>query len=367
MSNPQQPWLIRYRYDPLDRLTSHTQSDNPERHRFYCKNRLATEIQGAIGHSIVQHDDGLLAQQQRHTDGHETTLLVTDLQRSVLYTLTRDRQPQPITYSPYGHRPAENGLTSLLGFNGERPDAVTGHYLLGNGYRAFNPVLMRFNSPDSWSPFGKGGLNSYTYCLGDPVNFSDPNGHSLFVATQLLRWGRRAATKIVKKSREIVLDESITSQSVAKLRPGITPTQAVSARSKMNKIKYLAKTEPLNAKYRSDLKSAEKHAKAIESLTGIPVSGNQRLNLLKSIAGSEPSDLELIYSCRKLDNIKRGEYDPATPIFGRPSQQSARTYGHQMSNLQDSNTQIYHEEESRLFNLHFQDDYVRKRQQIRTE
>jgi RHS repeat-associated protein len=367
MSNPQQPWLIRYRYDPLDRLTGHTQSGNPERHRFYCKNRLATEIQGAIGHSIVQHGDLLLAQQQRHSDGLDTTLLATDLQRSVLQSLTKDRQPHPITYSPYGHRPAENGLTSLLGFNGERPDAVTGHYLLGNGYRAFNPVLMRFNSPDSWSPFGKGGLNTYTYCLGDPINFSDPNGHSFFVVTQLVRWGRRAATRVVARSSEIVLRESITSQSVAKLRPGITPRQAVSARSKINKIKYLAEIEPQNAKYRSDLKAAEKHAKAIESLTGIPVSGNQRLNLLKSIAVSEPSDFGLIYSYRKLNNIERGVYDPATPIFGRPSQQSAKTYDHQMINLQDSNTQIYLEEENRLHHLHFQDELVRERQQIRTE
>lgn len=87
--------------------------------------------------------------------------------------------PRPIIYSPYGHRAPENGLLSLLGFNGERPDPVTGHYLLGNGYRAFNPVLMRFNSPDSWSPFGKGGLNAYAYCLGDPMNQTDPTGHGL--------------------------------------------------------------------------------------------------------------------------------------------------------------------------------------------
>jgi hypothetical protein len=53
---------------------------------------------------------------------------------------------------------------------------VTGHYLLGNGYRAFNPVLMRFNSPDNLSPFGKGGLNSYAYCLGDPINLQDSTG-----------------------------------------------------------------------------------------------------------------------------------------------------------------------------------------------
>jgi RHS repeat-associated protein len=178
MSSTQETLLCRYRYDPLDRLTGHTQSESPELQRFYCKSRLATEIQGAIGHSIVQHDDLLLAQQQRHSGGLDTTLLATDLQRSVLNTLKSDRQPQPIAYSPYGHRPAESGLTSLLGFNGERPDPVTGHYLLGNGYRAFNPVLMRFNSPDSLSPFGRGGLNSYTYCLGDPINLGDFNGHS---------------------------------------------------------------------------------------------------------------------------------------------------------------------------------------------
>lgn len=36
---------------------------------------------------------------------------------------------------------------------------------------------MCFQSPDSQSPFGAGGLNCYAYCAGDPVNFSDPSGH----------------------------------------------------------------------------------------------------------------------------------------------------------------------------------------------
>ena len=169
--------LCRYGYDPLDRLTSHMLSGTPERQRFYCKSRLATEIQGAMKHSFVQHDDLLLAQQRVEDEVSDTTLLATEQQRSVVQTLKADHPLRPIIYSPYGHRSPENGLFSLLGFNGERPDPVTGHYLLGNGYRAFNPVLMRFNSADTLSPFGKGGLNAYAYCLGDPINLHDPSGN----------------------------------------------------------------------------------------------------------------------------------------------------------------------------------------------
>lgn len=70
------------------------------------------------------------------------------------------------------------GARRLPGFNGELPDPLTGHYLLGHGYRAYNPVLMRFNSPDNLSPFDEGGINAYAYCRGDPVNRSDPDGHA---------------------------------------------------------------------------------------------------------------------------------------------------------------------------------------------
>jgi RHS repeat-associated protein len=178
--------LCEYHYDPLDRLTSHTQPNAPVHQRFYCKSRLATEIQGALRKTIFQSGDQVLGQQQRQGDSIDVALLATDQQRSVLQTLQKDNLPQPIAYTPYGHHRAESGLSSLLGFNGERADPVTGHYLLGNGYRAFNPVLMRFNSPDSWSPFGKGGLNAYAYCEGNPVNRVDPTGHMVLGVKGLL-------------------------------------------------------------------------------------------------------------------------------------------------------------------------------------
>ena len=124
------------------------------------------------------------------TPSRKTILLATDQQQSVLNALAAN-QLSPTAYTPYGHRPRENGLLSLLGFNGELLDRVTGHYHLGKGYRQFNPVLMRFNSPDSWSPFGIGGLNAYAYCAGDPVNSRDPTGH--FKISTLIKTMKEAA------------------------------------------------------------------------------------------------------------------------------------------------------------------------------
>lgn len=92
-----------------------------------------------------------------------------------------------IGYSAYGEQSAQQEVASALGFNGQLREAKLGWYLLGNGYRAYNTRLMRFHSPDSWSPFGGGGLNAYMYCVGDPVNRVDPTGHGwLSLAASLL-------------------------------------------------------------------------------------------------------------------------------------------------------------------------------------
>lgn len=105
----------------------------------------------------------------------QVAVLASDAQQSVLAALSQGRRNSAV-YSPYGYHIAlPTGAQQA--FNGEIPDPSTGHYLLGNGYRAYNPVLMRFNQPDSWSPFGAGGLNPYVYCLGNPINRRDPTGH----------------------------------------------------------------------------------------------------------------------------------------------------------------------------------------------
>ncbi|WP_256664782.1 RHS repeat-associated core domain-containing protein [Pseudomonas sp. SZ57] len=218
MTSPDPIVLCTYRYDPLDRLASSSPVGQTDVQRFYQKNRLATEIEGALQRTVFQHEDLLLAQ-QRHVDGVvDTTLLATDQQRSVLRLVDKSGI-EPVAYSAYGHHPAESGLTSLLGFNGERRDPVTGHYLLGNGYRAYNPVLMRFNSPDSLSPFDEGGLNAYGYCGGDPVGFVDPSGQITIVAIRAIskvgflsfRKARIRSKPITSKIKQLVSQNDQTS------------------------------------------------------------------------------------------------------------------------------------------------------------
>ncbi|BCX65538.1 MULTISPECIES: RHS repeat-associated core domain-containing protein [Pseudomonas] len=113
---------------------------------------------------------------QQNPTRQRTVLLATDLKNSILAEIDAGN-PNRIAYSPYGQQSSQVEVMTRLGFNGELNEANPEWYLLGNGYRAYNPSLMRFHSPDSLSPFGRGGRNAYTYCGGEPMMNSDPTGH----------------------------------------------------------------------------------------------------------------------------------------------------------------------------------------------
>ena len=68
-------------------------------------------------------------------------------------------------------------LTTSRRYIGEKYDGSTGLYYLNGRYG--DPYLARFISPDWWDPTEPGvGTNRYAYALNDPINKSDPNGHS---------------------------------------------------------------------------------------------------------------------------------------------------------------------------------------------
>ncbi|KQZ82709.1 RHS repeat-associated core domain-containing protein [Pseudomonas sp. Root562] len=185
-------------YDALDRLAGTTPFGKAPWQDFYNAEHLSTVIQGPVGFSIFRSAHGLHAQQQTEASHRLTHLLVTDMSRSVLLE-TQDARHTRFAYMPYGFRQSVAGMNHLLAFNGERPNAATGHYLLGNGRRAFNPVLMRFNSPDKLSPFERGGVNAFAYCKGDPINFSDPSGEffqSIAGALRAVQSGLKSGWKL---------------------------------------------------------------------------------------------------------------------------------------------------------------------------
>ncbi|WP_460318719.1 RHS repeat domain-containing protein [Pseudomonas ogarae] len=162
-----------YSYDPLDTLTGLDDGSGQEQ-RFYQGSELSSQIKGANSRTFLRAEGIVLAERQAGADP-KSLLLAGDNKNSVLCEISQSAT-KAVVYAPYGHRVDEASIRSHLGYNGERRETQTGWYLLGKGYRAFNPLLMRFHSPDSWSPFGEGGLNAYAYCEGDPGKV-DPSGH----------------------------------------------------------------------------------------------------------------------------------------------------------------------------------------------
>ena len=89
-----------------------------------------------------------------------------------------DRASHSSAYTSYGYAINAPEQQCPLAFNGQLRDALTSLYALGNGHRSYNPVLQRFHSTDTLSPFDAGGINAYAYCGGDPINRLDPSGQS---------------------------------------------------------------------------------------------------------------------------------------------------------------------------------------------
>lgn len=161
-------------YDPLDKTAAMNDGSGQEQ-RFYQGDQLANQVKGADSSTFMRGDDVVLAEHQAGA-GPKSLLLASDHKNTVLSEVGKAGR-QDVVYNAYGHRDEAASVSSLLAYNGERREGGTGWYLLGSGYRAYNPGLMRFHSPDDWSPFGDGGFNAYCYCDGEPIMNSDPGGH----------------------------------------------------------------------------------------------------------------------------------------------------------------------------------------------
>ena len=166
----------RYRYDAHNHLIATQVKEQSETLCFYEGNRLSLAVHEGINTHLLTVNEQPVGQ-QHNGDETKTLILLTDASHSVVGECLNN-ELITATYTAYGERSSEQALQSIMAFNGEVLDEASGWYLLGKGYRAYNPQLMRFHSPDSLSPFGAGGLNPYVYCLGNPIALQDPTGHA---------------------------------------------------------------------------------------------------------------------------------------------------------------------------------------------
>lgn len=132
---------------------------------------------------------------QQNSTAQRTVLLATDF-KNTIHAEIHANNPNRMAYSPYGWQSTPLEFMTGLGFNGELREMESQWYVLGKGYRVYNPRLMRFHSTDSLSPFQLDQWNAYAYCGGEPVRRSDPTGHYF----GWLSWG---AQKVIGGLRTI--------------------------------------------------------------------------------------------------------------------------------------------------------------------
>jgi RHS repeat-associated protein len=106
-----------------------------------------------------------------HGDHQGSTSVVTD---------NSGNQKGSITYYSFGGTRSDNSSVYLnYKYTGQELDKDTRLY--NYGARLYDPDLARFLTPDSivpkhWNPQS---LNRYAYVLNNPMNYTDPTGHSL--------------------------------------------------------------------------------------------------------------------------------------------------------------------------------------------
>jgi RHS repeat-associated protein len=81
-----------------------------------------------------------------------------------------------IKYFPFGLTRSSDTLPTDKEFTGQRLDSTALYYY---GARYYDPEIGRFISPDTVvpDPSNPQALNRYSYCINNPLKYTDPTGH----------------------------------------------------------------------------------------------------------------------------------------------------------------------------------------------
>ncbi len=175
------PLTYSYQYDAEARQVLASRGNEPPVMLVYAGQRLDVLVEGSKKIRFVDGGDEVMAR-SGGVDGPQ--LHMNDASGSVRGISAPGQPHVRRHYTPYGdtHIPLDDGKVrsmadlQLPAFNGQRLDVPSNLYFLGNGLRVYSPYLRMFLQPDPLSPFDEGGINSYAYCAGNPVNLTDPSG-----------------------------------------------------------------------------------------------------------------------------------------------------------------------------------------------
>ncbi|NWL20388.1 hypothetical protein [Pseudomonas umsongensis] len=131
------------------------------------------------------------------------------------------------------------------------------------------------------------------------------------------------------------------------------PLDAVKQLKKRDDLIQLASHERAqHGKYVNDLTAAKNQSVLLQARTGKPVSENARLKLLNYIKEYN-GKYQYAYSARKLDDAKKGVFDPGVRINDRPSVQSAVEYYEELMAVQNPNFSDFWSEADRIRDRYF--------------
>ncbi len=229
-----------YIYDGNGREVKQITANHDIRYMFYIGKKRVGEQVNDLQHNrhmitplgIAKAIDGVIHEYYEQNYKRDTTGILIKSDDSDSHWIVS----QHIIYSPYGmqwHNHTNTSqllyLRTLVGFDGEQHDPVTGWQFLGAGHRTYNPGEKYFVSED---PAGDG----YAFAGNNPIVYTDPGGNRpewVSSAIQIMgyagslgmfalhkKWANIVGTTVIATLSTIVIGAGLIAGNAASLVTG---------------------------------------------------------------------------------------------------------------------------------------------------
>lgn len=194
-------------------------------------------IYDEAGHVIGEYDaNGNPVQEHIYVDDRPVAVSVMSGTTTTLDYVTTDQldTPRDITdgsgaviwswdSDPFGNGQPTGSITYNLRFPGQYYDVETGHNY--NYFRDYDPVTGRYIESD---PIGlRGGINTYVYGLGNPIENVDPRGLDIIpIPDEIIPLAGETASQYLERVSNYQTQE-MQKTSAYKGSPDIFPTESL--------------------------------------------------------------------------------------------------------------------------------------------